>query len=254
MVTTRNRCAHEAKQDKLCHTSKTSQTTPHTLCSHFGSISSVQPQPPGRLVGMGKKAVAPRLVKSCVKAFAGFAEKKASREDLDVVASVHAWLVEHPEQAKPCLWSLQAGAFSAEALAKKADDIPPSRTHLNLLSYKFLKKTLNKLDPVKCSDLVLRMVEANNGLNLLKMFCFATSSRPADLVFTHDATIFWETYKKIHVLLGRRLRLCLITDEGEVSFENCLFKIVENEDDSGYQYKLMHICGKAVQASIKTMC
>eukprot|EP00974_Lingulodinium_polyedra_P054312 5222367-Lingulodinium_polyedra.AAC.1 len=122
------------------------------------------------------------------------------------IQKVRDYLMEHPEAAKPCWLSLQAGCFSGQKASKDdIEDIPPTRTHLNLLSHKFIKKALHSMVPELTFPMMAKIAKQNTG-ELLQLFCFAVSEKPEAGVFTHSGKAFISHYKHIHEVLGNRLR------------------------------------------------
>lgn len=195
---------------------------------------------------MGRKPGAmPKLAKSAVLSLDKFVDKRASAQDLEFIQKVTAYLHDHPDEAKRVWWALESGAFSKES-AQQTNEIPATRTHINLLSAKFLKGVLKQLAPT-FNDCTLKTVEKHDINNIMKLFCFATSCKPMDPVWTRDGNTFTEYYVQVHAALGNRLQRVRVAENGEVCWENGMYKVVADTERQG-KFKLQHISGTAVPA------
>lgn len=217
--------------------------------SHLGSRGGCIQHTPGSRTSImpPKKIVQPKIPASVVKQVTTFSTKKADTEEQEFIDKVVAHLQAHPREAKPCFWSLEAGVFSQKQLMKQ-HEIPSSRTHLHLLSNKFMAATLTAMEPEIMCEAVLAPVRKHHPKELLRMFNVATDTNPKDEVFTRNIEIFQSTYRDVNHKLGRRLRSIEIDAAGNVSYDGALWIILhgEPEGDEPPLHHLMHVTGFSV--------
>jgi len=195
-------------------------------------------------------AKAPRMPRVAASVLAGIAkhmEKGLAYEDQEAISQVNEFLKEHPEQAKAVLRALKTGYFKAKGDEEDMFMIPKTRTHLNLISTRFIKQCLQTMCPALSPALLVNVSKADSSL-LIKMFCFATSEQPHAPTFTHNGKDFIEHYIKVYNMLGKRLERLSITNEG-VDFSKGMFEVLEVAGDGDTQHVIQHISGVQVWPS-----
>eukprot|EP00974_Lingulodinium_polyedra_P101238 9808075-Lingulodinium_polyedra.AAC.1 len=187
----------------------------------------------------------PRMTCKMTSGFAEFVEKKEAAAEHEYIAKVHEWLKERPDKAKAVWMACDNGLFD-EKKDDKRNFIPPSRTHLNILSHKVLKDALCCMCPSLDGPLLMK-VDKQPGHELLNMFTFATGAKAEDPVFSHDIRIFNKYYSDLHAALGNRLAALTIDSDGTVQWRTTgQFTIKKTENGNFIQ----HISGAQVLASV----
>ena len=116
------------------------------------------------------------------------------------------------------------------------ETIPTSRTHIRLLSAKFMEKVLHAMLPCLTLE-ILRKVRQHDMSNIHRLFYYSTGCCPDTIVFSHDIEVFTTHYVEKHGLLGKRLEKQSIDDNGVIdwSMQGC-FHIVKENDAMAIQH------------------
>ena len=184
----------------------------------------------------------PRVSKAMNCGIEAFHEKNKSYQNTLFQQKVTEFLKGKPHLAEKVFLALEPGMFEAKQQSG-VEDIPSTRTHLSLISSKFIQAVLNKMCPALTLPL-LKAIQKRNAKDIHNLFYFVVSEKAESTTFSHQFDVFAQHYIERHIKLGERLQLCKISQDGEIDWTVGMFSV----ELEGKTYVIKHISGATVQA------